>query len=194
MTPLKIVLFSTLVAAGAQAVIIDRIAVVVNSKQVIKDSDIDRAIRVTDYLNGEPLSINPAERKKAAQRLIDQAIIRREVEIGGYPRASEPEIDNFLRTVDGQRGSPLRYGISPQELRKQAGWQLTVLSFIEQRFRPAVLVNQDEIDQYVKAHPGVTPEQAQNQLTEERVTTEFNSWLDRAHGRTNVQYFEAELQ
>ena len=69
----------------ASAVIVDRIAIVVNDR-VIKDSDISRDIRIIDFLNGDQLDFSEAARKKSAQRLIDQQLIRREVQVGGYPR------------------------------------------------------------------------------------------------------------
>ncbi len=54
-----------LLAASAQSVVIDRIAIVVNNS-IIKDSDIARDLRLTDFLNGDPLNLDPEARKKAA--------------------------------------------------------------------------------------------------------------------------------
>ena len=56
---------AALIAAScwAQEVLLDRIAVVVD-ESIIKDSDIERDIRITEFLNREPLAINQAEKKK----------------------------------------------------------------------------------------------------------------------------------
>ena len=61
--------------------IIDRIAIIVG-KQVIKDSDITREIRLTSFLNTDPLDLGPGARRRAANRLIDQALIRNEMRLG----------------------------------------------------------------------------------------------------------------
>ncbi len=192
-----------LAAVPLQAVIVDRIAIVVDS-QVIKDSDIDRDIRVTDFLNGEPLDLGEAARKQAAQRLIDQAILRREIKVGGYQQATPDEVEHFLTTVLQQRPKAdlAKYGITGQQLRKQIAWQMTVLDFIEQRFRPAVLVTEQDVDQFLAEHaaqyrgqdPAKAAEAARQRIAEERVNQEFNAWLNQRHKRANIEYHEASLQ
>jgi hypothetical protein len=49
------------------AVIIDRIAIVAGNG-IVKDSDIERDIRVTQFLNGQPLDLGLAARKAAIIR------------------------------------------------------------------------------------------------------------------------------
>ena len=56
--------------------------------QVVPESraiaaDIERDLRVTEFLNGQPLSLGPTSRKAATNRLIDQVFIRREIRLGG---------------------------------------------------------------------------------------------------------------
>ncbi len=51
--------------AHAQGVLIDRVAIVVG-QSIIKDSDIDREVRVTEFLNDAPLHIDSAEKAKAS--------------------------------------------------------------------------------------------------------------------------------
>ena len=85
-------------ASVALPVIIDRIAIVVNN-QIIKQSDIERDIRVTDFLNSQPLGFNIAARKQAANRLIDQAFIRHEVRVGDYPTATFDDADAQLSLI-----------------------------------------------------------------------------------------------
>jgi len=189
------------------AVVIDRMAVVAGNR-VIKDSDIERDIRIIDFLNGNKLDLGPAARRKAAQRLIDQAMIRREVDLGRYPAPSQAETENLLQQVKKQPQALQAYGITQQELESQVRWQITVLHFIEQRFRPAVLVSEQESDAYYRAHAadfrdpqtGKIPlidavrDQIQDILAAPKVTKEFEDWLDRARKRTKVEYREASLE
>ena len=202
LAPILLMLVST-----ASAVIIDRIAVTVGNR-VIKDSDIERDIRITDFLNGDKLDFSPSERRKAAQRLIDQAIIRREVDTGRYAAPSPGEIEAFLQQVKNHRLSLQPYGITQQELEAHVRWQITVLHFIEQRFRPAVLVPDQEIQDYYRAHmpefrdskTGSVPavddvrDRIEDILAEPKVNKEFEDWLTRARQRTKIEYREASLE
>src|SRR5262249_30493801 len=64
---------------GAEAVVVDRVAVVV-ANRAVKDSDIERDIRLTTFLNREKLDFSLKSRKDSVDRLIDQQVIRREIE------------------------------------------------------------------------------------------------------------------
>ena len=122
--------------------IIDRIAISVGN-QVITESQIDEEIRVTQFLNGDKLDLSSAERKKAAERLIEQALVKREMELSRYPLPPLSDADKQVRTT--QAGYPSQaqfqdalaaYGISEDALRRRLWWQLTLLRFVEFRFRP----------------------------------------------------------
>lgn len=196
----------------ASGVIIDRIAVVVGSS-IVKDSDIDRNIRVVSFLNNEPLDFSAAARKNAANRLIDQIFIRREIEIASYPEATLQEADRQLDSLKKQRFKTNaafeqalhRYGLADLELRTQFQWQLTVLRFIDIRFKPAVLVTDDEIDKYYHQHaaalhrqyPGKSlddlREQIRGILTGERVNQQFFAWLAYERKNNKVQFLEESL-
>ncbi len=138
----SILLFATVFAAPET--VLDRIAVIVG-KQVIKTSDIQRAIRLTEFLNREPLNFSEKHKREAAERLIDQQIIRSEIASQGYSRATDSEAGQMLGQIRqsrfGNSSSRLnaalaQYGLTTEELREQLLWQLTVLRFIQQRFQP----------------------------------------------------------
>ncbi len=176
----RITLAGLLLCASAGAAIVDRIAVVAGTR-VIKDSDIEREIRVIDFINGESLDFSPAARKKAAGRLIDQSLLRREIEAGRYPAAAAEEVDKFLAQVRRQRfpsdseyqAALDRYGITEDQLKQHLAWQLTVLHFIEQRFRAGIPE---------KEQPGT------------RINQQFYAWLDQARKQTRIEYHEEALR
>src|SRR5262249_4405782 len=56
------------------AAIVDRVAVVVD-RHVMKLSDIQRDLCVSEFLNQEPRRIDPDAKRKTAERLIEQTII-----------------------------------------------------------------------------------------------------------------------
>ena len=59
----------------AGAVLIDRIAVIVGT-HVVKASDVDRDLRLTSFINRQQMDFTSAAKRKAADRLVDQQIIR----------------------------------------------------------------------------------------------------------------------
>lgn len=195
------------------AVIIDRIAIVVRNS-IIKDSDIDRDIRVTDFLNGRPLNFSAAARKEAADRLIAQALIRREIRLGDYPMATLQDADEQLDSLESERFKTQaaldraleRYGLTELDLRTQFQWQLTVLRFIDLRFKPAVMVTDQEADAYYREHEAELrhdhPKQSLDELKSdardvivgERVNKLFFDWLNQQRGDTKIVFHEASLK
>ena len=206
---LGITLFS---AVSARAVTIDRIAVVVGTS-IIKDSDIERDIRVTDFLNGRAIDLSPPARKQAAQRLLDQIFVRREIQLGDYPIATLSEADEQLNRLKKERFQSnaafeealQRDGLSELELRTQFQWQLTVLRFIDARFKPAVLITDQEIEKYRQEHTGALSRQFPNAsaddlrdsirslLTSEQVNRQFFAWLEDQRKSSKISYREGEL-
>lgn len=204
-----------LILAGAlQGVVIDRVAIIVGNS-IVKDSDIDKDIRVTDFLNAHPLDFNQAARRQAADRLINQALIRNEIRVGDYPVASLQQADEQLNRLESTRFRTTeafdrdleRYGLTELELRVQFRWQLTVLSFIDTRFKPAVLVSDQEVKTYYDEHqtalrrqfPGKTSladldDDIRNILTGEKVNKLFFDWLDEQKKNTKIQFREASLR
>ena len=83
--------FALTFAAAAQNVI-DRVAVVVGT-QVITESEVILEARLTAFLNEQPLDLGAGPRRAAAERLVDQQLIRNEMQIGGYPMPPETEGD-----------------------------------------------------------------------------------------------------
>jgi hypothetical protein len=203
-----------LATSFAGAAVIDQIAIVIG-KSIIKDSDIDRDLRVTEFMNGDPLDVGNAARKKAASRLIDQVFIRREIEVGDYPNATLQQTDEQLdrlqrrkfKTQAALEQALRRYGIPEVDLRTQLQWQLTILSFIDIRFKPAVLVTDEEIEKYYndhaaalrRQHPGKSTldelrEEIRNIIAGEKENQEFFKWLDDERKDATIRYLEASLQ
>ncbi len=72
--------------AGAQTALLDRLAASVNNKAITEDEVIEE-IRVTAFLNRQEPDFSPDARRAATERLIDQYLVRQEIDIGGYPPA-----------------------------------------------------------------------------------------------------------
>jgi len=206
-----------LVFAGALsgAVVIDRVAVIV-AKQVIKTSDILRDLRLTQFLNREPLNLSAEAMRQSAERLIEQVIIRNEIARGGYRRPTESDADKLLAQIRQDRFGGAagrmreelsRYRLNEGQLREQLLWQITVLRFIDQRFRPAVLVTEEDVRAYFDEHlADLKRDNAQSNALEalepkiraslegERINKAFVEWLEAARKRNRIDYREGAFQ
>jgi hypothetical protein len=211
----KVALLAALLAA-ARADIIDRIAVSVGS-HVITLSDLEREIRVTAFLNGVQPDFSPAGKRATADRMVEQRLIRDELENSRYPVPApaevEPQLEAFQKKyypgADAYRKALARYGITGQDVRDELLWQRTLLLFIEVRFRPGVQVSDKEIQDYFDktvapaarlAHPGqpIALEdyraQIERTLTGERVDQEMDRWLEQARMRTEIVFHPEVFQ
>lgn len=197
------------VSLAYSAVMLDRIAVIVG-RHVIKTSDIQRDLRATAFLNRQSLALTPQAKRQAAERLIDQELIRQEIATGGYGRPPESEAGAIEKQLINDRyggsqarlGQDLaRYGLSEEQLHSQLYWQLTVLQFIDQRFRPEVYVSDQEVRSYYdqhqdelrKQHPqngafDALKEQLRQLLEGEQINQKFLAWLEEARMRSHIEY------
>jgi peptidyl-prolyl cis-trans isomerase SurA len=197
------------------AVIMDRIAVIAGA-HVIKSSDIERDIRLIDFLNRAPLDLKANAKREAAERLITQQIIRDEIVSGGYRRPPEAEAVDLEAQLRRDRfgGSEPRlveglqhYGLTRTELRGQLLWQITVLQFIDERFRGGVVVTVDEVRDYYDGHYVELRRQypkdnsfetlepkIRTMLEGERINQTFNEWLDQARKNYAVEFKQGAFE
>jgi len=197
------------------AVVVDRLAVIVN-KHDIKSSDIDRDLRVTEFLNAEQPDFSPAARRKAAERLIEQNILRDDISRGEFGWASERDADALLAKIRQDRfgGSQARlraalarYHSSEEELRSQLLWQLTVLRYINERFRNGVVVTDEDVRAYYDQHlADLKREYPQNSgfealapkihasLEGERVNQNYIDFVERTRKRSSIRYLQGAFE
>jgi peptidyl-prolyl cis-trans isomerase SurA len=203
-----------LTASAQQLITLDRIAVIAGG-HAVKTSEVDGDVRATEFLNGEPLDLGPEPKRQSAGRLIDQQIIRNELKVGGYERPSDADAAALLKEIRGQRfgGSEprmqqalSRYGLTEDQMRTRLLWQLTVLRFIDQRFRPGVLITDQDLHNYYDQHraelekqrPGATFEvlapAIRDAMAAQQINEQFNSWLDQQRKDIRVQFIPGALE
>ena len=209
---LNLTALAMLIAPLAFPAIIDRVAITVN-RDLIKDSDINRDLLATQMLNGDAPDLSAAARKKDAAHLIDQVFIREEIRVGAYPIATMQDAEAELDQLEKQRfktGAEFettlkRYKLTEPDLREQFRWQLTVLRFIDSRFRPAVLLTDEQVNKYYNQHLAQLKKQnpkgseddlksdARDILTGEQVNKLLFAWLDQRRRDAKVLYLEDSL-
>lgn len=186
-----------LLLAPLHSEIIDRVAISVGN-QVITKAQIDEEVRLTAFLNGGQLDLSAGERKKAADRLIEQTLIKRDMEFSHYPIPALSEADPALKTLKARYRADLyyqqaldRYGITEDALKQHLWWQTTLLRFIDFRFRPGILVPDKDIQDYydqqvvkwkeqrIQPIPSFedSREKIGDLLTDQRIDKAIDQWL-----------------
>ena len=203
-------------AAGLHGEIIDRIAVSVGNR-AISTSDLDRQIRVAAFLNGAKPDLSAAARRAMAERMVEQTLVRKELETGSHVDPGSGEVEPEYRAFRARLyPDPAEFaraladaGIAERDLREELSWELTLTRFVGLRFRPGVQVTAEDIRQYFDsvvgplaraAHPDQPVElkdyrdDIEVKLTGERADREMDRWLKEARGRTTVVFHEEAFQ
>jgi peptidyl-prolyl cis-trans isomerase SurA len=202
-----LLLIAGLVACRAE--IIDRVAVVVGNG-VITESEILREIRLTAFLRGESADFSAAAKRKTAERLIEQRLIRDENKMSPYPPAPPEAVDQMLKDVQSKFPTPDRYreelaraGLSESDLKAHLERALTTLRFVDFRFRPGVQVSEAEIAKYFeqqvrpalqRSHPGQEilladhRAEAESALVNKGVDQASDAWLKETRDHTHIVF------
>ncbi|MGI8991190.1 MAG: hypothetical protein ACR2I2_16625 [Bryobacteraceae bacterium] len=177
------------------AEIVDRVAVSIGN-QVITESELLREIRLAAFFNGGKPDFSPASKHQAAERLIEQKLIRKEMELGRDPQPTSAEGGQMLDRFDK---SP-EYGLTRDDIKAHLEWQAALLKFIDFRFRPAVRVTNRDIQQYYQQHFAAAPgnkatlddvrERIDRTLTAQRADQQMDAWLKDARKRTRIVFHE----
>ena len=196
------------------AEIIDRIAISVGN-QVVAESQVDEEIRLTAFLNHEKLNLSVAERKKAADRLIEQALIKRDLDLSRYPVPAPSDADASLHDVklsyspESQYQQMLQeYGITEDGLKRRLLWQLTLLRFIDYRFRPGIRIPDADVKAYydqelvkwnqqgIQPVPTLEDSRAKIEeiLTERRIDQALDAWMVETRKQVAINYLDEALK
>lgn len=198
-----------LVGILVEAEIIDQIAVTVGNA-VITQSDVIRQVRLTAFFNGEPVTMNEETKRAAAQRLVDQQLVRSELEASRYAPATPEEAEKMLSELirdrfGGSRDAFLkearRYSLSEEGVQEQMRWQLTMIRFIDVRFGIGNQATEQEVDQYFstkvlpqlpEGSPPVPTEEQRAKIEEilaqQKATEAATDWLAETQRRTVIDY------
>lgn len=204
-----------LLLAPLRAGIIDRIAITVG-QQVITQLQLDEEIRVTAFLNHQPVVRSLENRRAAADRLVEQLLVKREMELSHYPLPSAEDVDAYVDHVRADFGSDTQFGdalaacsLSEETLKEHLALQLTTLRFIEFRFRPDISVSESDIQNYYQNqitnwkanHPGAVPpslaalsESIRKTLIAAHTDQVLNTWLEESRKQLNIVYVDKSLQ
>jgi hypothetical protein len=186
-----------LLSVVLNAEVLDRVAVSIGN-QVITESQLNREIQLDSFLNNEPATFTPAALRAAADRLIEQKLVRKEMEMGRYPTAAPEEASAMIQNLVKNRPDFDREltaaGITRDELQQHLQWGLTLAHFIDLRFRPAVQVTNADVQKYYREKFGATQSLAdvRARITEtlqaQRSDAALDAWLKDTKAHTAIEY------
>jgi hypothetical protein len=186
-----------------EAGIVDRLAVAVG-QQTITELQLDEEIRVTALLNHRPIARDVETRRPSADRLVEQLLIRREMEQSRYPLPDEQDVNQYLEQIRVQNGGPVglekalaAYDLRESTLRQHLESQLIALRFIEYRFQPDAAVSDEDVEAAYRrraAGSKTSREALRTALTGERTDAALNTWLAERRRQVNIVYLDKSLQ
>jgi hypothetical protein len=203
------VLWLLLLAQLAMPEILDRIAVTVGYS-VITEGEILRQIRLVAFQNGEKPDFSPQNKRKLADKLVEQLLVRKEIQANKFMSVESAQADKLLEATRQRfpdeaayRKQLDDYQITEDELKEQLKWQMTLLSFIEVRFRPGIQVPEAEAREYYenqylaewkKTNQGDPPgydeskDIVENLIAAERADHALDRWLGQSRTQTQIRY------
>jgi hypothetical protein len=195
-------------------VILDRIAVTVG-KQVITESDVLRDMRVSAFLDQKPLDLSGDNKRKAADRLVDQLLILQEAALSRFTLIEPGDEAKLLAPVKLQYGDDqtyraalAHYGITEADLSKHLLAGLRAMRFTDLRFRPEVQLSADDFLDYYNTlvadwtRENRTPiptfeasrDQVEKLLTDQRTAQALDRWLGNQRTDTQILYRDVVFQ
>ncbi|MGH9611892.1 MAG: hypothetical protein ACRD4P_02305, partial [Bryobacteraceae bacterium] len=143
---MRAILFACCLLAGVSihAELLDRIAVTVD-KDVITEQQTLEHIRVAAFLNQEQPSYSSDAKRVAADEMVQQILVRREMDFSHYPLPPLSAADQLEEQIlerypnhDAFVQSLRRAGLTEEELKSHLWWEVAIVRFVDYRFQPAI--------------------------------------------------------
>jgi hypothetical protein len=207
---MKLALLALSFAIVCAAEVVDRVAANIGL-QVITATQVEQEARITAFDEGVPPDLSPANQRKVLDRLIDQFLIRKELEFTHFAPVAESEVEPVLKQIRDRYRTEKEfnqaladYGITADELKNHVTWTVTVLRFIEYRFQPAVQISPTAIRQEYRRQaaewqrknktPPPPLEQIQPEIEkiirQRLVDASLDRWLGEVRTQTNIAYHD----
>jgi hypothetical protein len=202
-------MLALLASLSAQGETLDRIAVTVG-RHVISERDILQDIRIAAFIDGKPAEVNGEQKRRAADRLIDQYLV---LEDAASTRASLPtaaDAASILAPIKARYGSDQAYRtalgqaqITEEELLQHLLRGLQMLRYTDLRFRPEVQLSEENLRSFYNqlAAKGdrlqsfeASRTDIEKLLTDQQAMQALDRWLGMTRSDTAILYREAVFQ
>lgn len=210
---LSLVMLGALCAAPlARGETLDRIAVSVG-RHVISEQEILQDIRLSAFLDSRQPVFSAEQKRKAADRLIDQYLVLQDAALTRTPLPSDADVTAMLAPIKARYTSDQEYRsalaqarITDAELAEHLLAGLRMLRYTDLRFRPEVEISEDALHAYydkLAASAGnssahltfeASRDDIEKVLTEQQTMQALDRWLSMARGETSIVYHEAAFK
>jgi hypothetical protein len=206
---LILALLPLLASLSAQGETLDRIAVTVD-RHVISERDILQGIRISAFIDGKPAEVNSEQKRKAADRLIDQYLVLEDAASTRAILPSATEAGAILASIKTRYGSDLAYRsalgqaqITEEELLEHLLRGLQMLRYTDLRFRPEVQLSDENLRAFYdklaqKGDPVRSFEASRTEieklLTDQQTMQALDRWLGMTRSETTILYRDAVFQ
>jgi len=211
------VMFSNVPARGGE--ILDRILASVNG-HVILQSDWEDALCFEAFIAGRRLNeLTASDHKAALDRLIDQELLREQMQASDFQHASEADVAARIREIrnqypdaqndEGWQRALAQHSLSEDELKKRLALELDLLRLVDARLRPTVQIDAKDIESYYNREllpqlrqsgakettlAEVTPK-IKELLVQQKVNQLLASWLENLRAGSEIHsYFSSGEQ
>jgi hypothetical protein len=202
-----LLLLAPLLAAGEA---LDRIAVIAGD-QVITENTIRRQIRLTAFLQNERPDYSLANKRRTAELLLRQTIVRKEIELSRYTPPGMDEVEKQIENNIGKRGPEFlqqleKQGFTELDLKETFLALVSFNRFVTFRFNPGVTISEDEIREYYEKEyvpaklksSATDPVEPMDQLRASivrilevrKANVALDQWLEQARQQVNVRFVE----
>jgi hypothetical protein len=196
----------------AQGETLDRIAVTVG-RHVISEHDILQDIRLSAFIDTRQPAFSAEQKRKAADRLIDQYLVLEDAALTRTPMPSAADVAAILGPLKARYASEQEYRsalaqarITDAELADHLLAGLRMLRYTDLRFRPEVEISEDALRAYydkLAASAGnsstrpsfeASRSDIEKLLTEEQTMQALDRWLSMARAETSIVFHEAAFK
>jgi len=209
--PACAVLLLAAVSFAMAAEVVDRIVATVNG-HIILQSDWEDALCYEAFVAGKPLNrVTAEDRKGALDRLIDQELLREQMQSSDFQHATDQEVGDRLSQVRNQypeagtesawQALLVRSGLTQNELKSRIALELDLLRLVDARLRPSVQIDSQSIESYYNqqllpqlrekgAHEiplaEVTPK-IRELLTQQKMNQLLTAWLQNLRASSEIR-------
>jgi len=192
----------------ARAETLDRIAVTV-ARHVISEHDILQNLRVSAFIDGKAPDFSGDEKRKAADRMVDQYLVLEDAAATRVPPPSAGEVAALLSPIKGRFASDQQYRaalqqahITEAELSAQLYQGLRMLRYTDLRFRPEVQLSEEALRAYYDklAEKGdrqsfeASRADIEKLLTDQQTMQALDRWLAMTRSDTAILFREAAFK
>jgi hypothetical protein len=201
-------------AIAVHGEVVDRIAVTIG-QYVISEQDLIQDIRISAFLDGKLPDLSGEEKRKAANRLVDQYLVLQDAALTRAPLPGPADVAPLLAPIKARYGSEEEFqaalrsaGITEAGLTEHLLQGLRMLRYTDFRFRPEVELTDQDLRAYydkmveeAERKPGqpvpsfeASRDQIEKLLTEQQVMQSLDRWLGMTRSETQILFREDAFQ